>query len=123
MYENCWSALEDDFRTFVLNIAVTEREAELAPVRFPPSALQWVLLKALRSGHHVIEAYREAALRSADGAVAFARAYRDLFEVSGESPRLAYFDESLIQALRNCVSQLSESDGSAVEWILEVIRA
>ena len=77
----------------------------------------------LRSGHHVIEVYREAALRSTDGALAFARAYRDLFEVSGESPRLAYFDESLIQALRNCVSQLSERDGSAVEWILEVIRA
>ena len=76
-----------------------------------------------RSGQHVIEAYREAALRSTDGAVAFARAYRDLFEVSGESPRLAYFDGPLIQALRNCVSQLSERNGSVVQWILEVIRA
>jgi hypothetical protein len=75
------------------------------------------------TAQHVIEAYREAALRSTDGAVAFARAYRDLFEVSGESPRLAYFDGPLIQALRNCVSQLSERDGSVVEWILEVIRA
>jgi hypothetical protein len=58
----------------------------------------------LRSGHQVIDACRESALGSAEGAVAFARAYRDLFEVSGESARLSYFDESLIQALRNSVS-------------------
>ena len=57
-----------------------------------------------RSGQNVIEAYREAALGSAEGAIAFARAYRDLFQVSGEIPRLAYFDESLIQALRNSVA-------------------
>jgi len=77
----------------------------------------------LRDGHHVIEAYREAALQSTDGAVSLARAYQELFEATGEGPRLAYFDESLIQALKNCVSQLPESDGSGVEWILNAIRA
>ena len=76
-----------------------------------------------RSGHNVIEAYREAALRSTEGAVAFARAYRELFTVSGEPPRLAHFDEPLIQALKGCVSQLPESDRSEVEWILNVISA
>src|ERR1700719_3491190 len=44
-----------------------------------------------RSGQNVIEAYREAALRSTEGAVAFARAYRELFTGSGEPPRLAHF--------------------------------
>ena len=81
----------------------------------------WVALAGDRSGQHVIEAYREAALRSTEGAVAFARAYRELFTVSGEPPRLAYFDEPLIQALKGCVSQLPESDRSEVEWILNVI--
>jgi hypothetical protein len=75
-----------------------------------------------RSGQNVTEAYREAALRSTEGAVAFARAYRQLFTVSGEPPRIAYLDEPLIQALKGCVSQLPESDRSAIEWVLGWIR-
>jgi len=47
----------------------------------------------LRSGSDVIEAFREAAISSKKGIEVFARAYRDLFEISGESPRPAYFDE------------------------------
>jgi predicted nucleic acid-binding Zn-ribbon protein len=76
----------------------------------------------IRSGRDVIDAYREPALRSTEGAVAFAHAYRELFDVSGELPRLAYFDESLIQVLGNCVSQLSKRDRAAIEWVLNAIR-
>lgn len=47
-----------------------------------------------RSGSHVIEAYREEALLSKDGVTAFARAYQEQFHISGEIPRLAFFDES-----------------------------
>jgi hypothetical protein len=75
-----------------------------------------------RSGHDVIEAYREAAISSSDGAMAFADAYRELCDLSGESPRLAYFDESLIQALRKCHSQLSEKERCAIEWVLKAIK-
>lgn len=76
----------------------------------------------VRSGQHVIDAYGEAALGSSDGAVAFARAYRELFDVSGEFPRSSYCDESLIRALRNCVSRCSEIDRHVIEWLLEAMR-
>jgi predicted alpha/beta superfamily hydrolase len=76
----------------------------------------------IRSGQRVVEAYRESALMSTEGAVAFARAYRELGEASGELPRLAFFDESLVQALRNGVSQASDRDRSALEWVLRWIR-
>jgi hypothetical protein len=70
--------------------------------------LYWGALAGLggdiRSGQDVVEAYREYALTSIERAAAFARAYRELADISGEFPRLAFFDESLIQALRSCVS-------------------
>ena len=77
----------------------------------------------LRCGRDVIDAYREAALRSREGAVAFATAYRELFQESGEGPRITYFDEGLILALRRCVSGLSEEERFNVEWILQSIEA
>src|SRR5580700_9589251 len=52
----------------------------------------WVELASLggrdtRSGGFVIEAFRGCALVSLQGVIAFARAYRELFEKSGERPR------------------------------------
>jgi hypothetical protein len=74
-----------------------------------------------RSGKHVIEAYREAAMSSTEGKRAFAHAYRDLFENSGESPRSAYFDEGLIIALKTNSPDVPDADRSNVEWILQSI--
>jgi len=66
----------------------------------------WVELASLgshdcRSGGFVIEAFRGCALASHAGVVAFARAYRELFEKSGEIPRAELFDEELLRALKN----------------------
>jgi hypothetical protein len=54
----------------------------------------------VRSGGFVIKAFRGCALASRAGLVAFARAYLELFEKSGEQPRAALFDEELLQALK-----------------------
>jgi hypothetical protein len=75
----------------------------------------------VRSGGFVIEAYRAAALASKMGVIAMGRAYRELYDESGESPRAVFFDESLIRVLQNTVADLDESAQSNIRWILESI--
>jgi hypothetical protein len=75
----------------------------------------------IRSGKDVVQTYKDAALKSREGAAAFARAYRQLFEMSGEGPRAAFFDESLIQALQAWAPQLPEPERSTVRWLLQSI--
>ena len=74
-----------------------------------------------RSGRHVIEAYREAALLSKEGVEAFARAYQELFHISGEIPRLALFDEALVLSLKTKLPEIAVPDRRKVEWILNSI--
>jgi hypothetical protein len=81
----------------------------------------WTALAERRDGRSVIVAYREAALASSVGVAAFAGAYRELFDVSGESPRLVYFDTALIQALQRNRSELPRTDRENVQWILRSI--
>jgi hypothetical protein len=76
----------------------------------------------VRSGGFVIEAFRGCALASHAGAVAFARAYRELFEKSGEKPRAALFDEELVQALKTRLPDLSNNDRSIVQWVITSIE-
>jgi|SRR5215471_8433322 len=76
-----------------------------------------------RSGRYVIEAYREAALVSSSGAAALARAYRELFLVSGEGPRPEYFDMRLIEILRIYTPQMPEADRVNVQWVLQLLAA
>lgn len=77
----------------------------------------------LRSGSDVIEAYRAAAISSKDGVKALACAYRDLFQMSGEVPRPAYFDDQLVVALQAGMAKLSGSESSDLEWLLRSIGA
>jgi hypothetical protein len=42
------------------------------------------------------------------GVEALARAYRDLFQTSGEAPRLAYFDDELILSLKVGLGELAK---------------
>ena len=74
-----------------------------------------------RSGKDVIEAYREAALLSKEGVEAFACAYQELFHISGEMPRMAFFDEPLVLSLRAKLPEMAETDRRNVEWILHSI--
>ena len=71
----------------------------------------------------MIEAYRAAAISSKDGVKALACAYRDLFQMSGEVPRPAYFDDQLVVALQAGMAKLSGSESSDLEWLLRSIGA
>jgi hypothetical protein len=87
----------------------------------------WVELASLgshdcRSGGFVIEAFRGCALASHAGVVAFARAYRELFEKSGEIPRAELFDEELLRALKTRLADLSHDDQAIVQWVLTSIE-
>ncbi len=76
----------------------------------------------VRSGGFVIEAFRGAALASPPGTVAFARAYRELFEKCGEKPCPELFDEDLLQALKTRLPDLSNTDQAIVQWVLASIE-
>jgi hypothetical protein len=76
----------------------------------------------VRSGGFVLEAYRKCALGSVGGVAAFARAYRGLFEKTGEKPSAKLLDEELLQALKTTGSELSGEDQEIVRWILDCAK-
>jgi hypothetical protein len=76
----------------------------------------------VRSDGYLIEAFRESALASKQGTVAFARAYQELYAKTGEKPRAQLFDESLTQALKARLPELSETERSLVEWVLDSLK-
>jgi hypothetical protein len=75
----------------------------------------------LRSGGFVIEAFRGCALASNAGTVALARAFRELFEKSGEKPRAELFDGELLRALKTRLPDLLKDDRMIVQWVIESI--
>lgn len=75
----------------------------------------------IRSGGFVIEAFRGCALASKAGAIALARAYRELFEKSGDAPRADLFDEELVSALQTRLAEFSNAQRASVEWVLKAI--
>ena len=81
----------------------------------------WNAIGSSQCGGAVHDAYRGAALASSAGGAAFARAYHELCESSGEGPRMVHFDEALIQALRISLPKLTGEDHSNVEWVLQSI--
>ena len=83
----------------------------------------WRALGSWQSGGYVIEAFRAAALASREGVVAFAHAYRELFENSGEAPRPAFFDEEVFGVLKAGVVSLPENERAIVQWVLESLRS
>ena len=76
----------------------------------------------VRSGHYAIKTYRGVALASQEGVIALARAYRELFENTGEAPRAELFDDELLQALQTHLADLAEPDHATVQWVLRSIR-
>lgn len=101
----------------------TLRQALISnPTNLDDANRYWKAVRYSQSGGHVIEAFRSAALASQAGVVAFARAYRELFQNSGEGPRAIFFDKELVRALEDSLLTLSESDCRTVQWVLESIR-
>lgn len=72
----------------------------------------------IRSGGHVVRAFRTAALASAEGAAAFASAYSELHALSGEGPRLFFVNRELLSALTRALERLPGEDRHRVEWVL-----
>jgi hypothetical protein len=93
------------------------------PTNIDAASRCWKALGSWQSGGHVIEAFRAAALASREGVVAFARAYRELFENSGEAPRPVLFDDELFRALKASVAGLPENERVNLQWVLESLRS
>jgi hypothetical protein len=80
--------MEDKYR-IQQELADLKRNLDSDPTNVEAASRYWVKLASfggndVRSGGFVSEAFRRCALASPAGAVAFARAYRELFEKSGE---------------------------------------
>ena len=109
------------------NLAKLKRTLDSDPTNVDVANRYWVELASfggndVRSGGFVIEAFRRCALASPAGAVAFAQAYRELFEKSGEKPSAELFNEELLQALKTRLPDLSNDDQAVVQWVLESIK-
>ena len=109
------------------NLANLKRTLDSDPTNIDAANHYWAALSSLggndvRSGGFVIETFRGCAVASQEGAVAFARAYRELFEKSGEKPQAKLFDEELIHALKTRLPALSNEDQAIVQWILESLK-
>jgi hypothetical protein len=118
--------IEDDY-PIQQNLAKLKRALDSDPTNVDVANRYWVELASfggndVRSGGFVIEAFRGCALASPAGAVAFAQAYRELFEKSGEKPSAELFDEELLQALKTRLPDLSNDDQAVVQWVLESIK-
>jgi hypothetical protein len=109
------------------HLANLKKALDSDPTNVEAANRYWVELASLggndvRSGWFVIEAFRGCALASGAGAVAFARAYRELCEKSGEKPRAELFDKELVQALRTRLPGLSSDDQAIVQWVLASVE-
>jgi len=118
--------MEDKYR-IQQELADLKRNLDSDPTNVEAASRYWVKLASfggndVRSGGFVSEAFRRCALASPAGAVAFARASRELFEKSGEKPRPELFDEELIQALKICLPNLSSDEQAIVRWVLASIE-
>jgi len=73
----------------------------------------------IRSGVHVFEAFRAAAMVSVAGVVAFARAYRELCSLSGEGPRR--LDPELRKAFQDALPLLHGGERKLVAWVITAV--
>jgi len=122
-----WEGTIEDKYPIQQNLAKLKRALDSDPTNVEVANRYWVELASfggndVRSGGFVIEAFRGCALASQAGAAAFARAYRELFEKSGEKPRAELFDQELLQALKTRLPDLSNDDQAIVQWILASIE-
>lgn len=92
------------------------------PANLGRARAYWDALGPLRSGWYVVVAFGDAAKTGPEGARGFARAYRELFEESGEGPRSAYVDGELLDALRGALRRGNAREMSDVRWLVESVE-
>ena len=77
----------------------------------------------IRSAADVVAAFGRAALISYAGAIQLAKAYLELFELSGEAPRRVYIDDELRSALAKAQSSTFGLDADTLRWVLDCLDA
>jgi hypothetical protein len=102
-------------------LQVLKQSLKQDPTNLELANRYWKVVGLAQSGRYVRDPYRSAALASSVGRAAFARAYRELFSCRGEGPRMADFDDPVIQALEAYLPQLTGQDHSNVEWVLQTL--
>jgi hypothetical protein len=107
-------------------LATFKQALDADPTDVEAAIRYWVALSSVagndvRSGAYLIEAFRRCALDSNAGVVAFARAYWELFQKTGERPRPELLDTELLQALRARLPELSGKDRASTEWLLSFV--
>jgi hypothetical protein len=122
-----WTTMAEDKYPIQKKLADLKKTLQSDPSNVELANRYWVELASfggndVRSGGFVIEAFRGCALASHAGAVALARAYRELFEKSGEKPRAELFDEELVQALKTRLPDLSNNDRVIIQWVIASIE-
>jgi hypothetical protein len=108
-------------------VAESKRMLESDPTNVEVANRYWSALGSVagndvRSGGFVIEAFRGCALTSKEGAIAFCRAYQELYAKTGESPRANLFDDKLLTSLRTRLLELSMDERGQVEWVLSFVE-
>lgn len=101
-----------------------KQDSDADPTNIEAAKRYWLALASfgghdVRSGKFAIEAFRGCALASHAGVVALARAFRELYEKTGEEPRSELFNQELLQALKEPLPGLTGEDLAVVQWILD----
>lgn len=76
----------------------------------------------VRSGQYVVDAFGQAALDSRRGAIAFATAYRELANLTGDGPQRVYVNNELLAAIREAIDQVDATDKQLLEWVIESVE-
>jgi hypothetical protein len=74
----------------------------------------------LQNGRCLVRMFREPALSSKEGVVELSRAFRALFELTGEAPRKEFFDTQLMGAMLAAGRLVNDEE---VKWLLERLEA
>jgi hypothetical protein len=73
----------------------------------------------IQDGVRLVKIFREAAISSKEGLEAFAQAYKDLYSLTGERPRIELIDEEF----RNAIFEAKASiQNETVDWILDMLN-
>ena len=70
----------------------------------------------------MINTFRECALNSKEGVLALVKAYESLYLLSGEYPYKGFFDQELINSIKEAKPLLDEQERKDVQWLLNYLE-
>ena len=113
-------------RDWLARVAELKVELESAPDNLDLANRYWEALSGqfgfdVRDGKRVIGTFRVSALKSDDGLAALIRAFRTLFDDTGEQPRPSLFDPPLDNLLRLAARRHDGKLADDAAWILSFL--